>query len=98
VRGVVKWKKDIRQQALAQYGGSCACCGETVPDFLCIDHIDGNGSQHRKLVAESHGRGSVQMMAWLKRNGWPDGYRVLCWNCNWGIYVNQGVCPHELQK
>jgi hypothetical protein len=34
------------------------------------------------------------MYVWLRDNGWPEGYRVLCHNCNSarGLY---GYCPHE---
>jgi len=34
---------------------------------------------------------------WLKQNNFPEGFRVLCINCNFslGIY---GYCPHEKQK
>jgi hypothetical protein len=34
---------------------------------------------------------------WLKRNGYPKGFRVLCHNCNSarGLY---GYCPHKRRK
>ncbi len=25
----------------------------------------------------------------------PEGFQVLCWNCNLGKYYNGGVCPHR---
>jgi hypothetical protein len=35
--------------------------------------------------------------AWLKRQGWPEGFQVLCHNCNSskGYY---GYCPHEKER
>ena len=30
---------------------------------------------------------------WLKRNGYPAGYQVLCFNCNFAKH-RKGACPH----
>jgi hypothetical protein len=43
---------------------------------LCIDHIGGGGGRHRKSII-------TPFYNWLKRNGYPDGFQVLCENCNW---------------
>ena len=78
----------LRRRVLDAYGGACECCGERTYEFLAIDHIDGGGNQHRKS-----GGGSSGVIRWLARNGCPEGYRVLCHNCNsaLGYY---GYCPH----
>ena len=78
-----------REEALSHYGGCCACCGENRFEFLAIDHIDGGGNKHRKAV----GAGK-EFVAWLIRNNYPSGYRVLCHNCNLalGFYKR---CPHN---
>ncbi len=72
----------------------CACCGESIIEFLCIDHLNGNGNVHRKEIGSSHGR---NMYRWLKQNNFPPGFQVLCWNCNTakGLY---GQCPHQREK
>jgi hypothetical protein len=57
--------------------------------FLTIDHINGGGSQHRKKIGHGH------FYLWLYNHGYPDGYQVLCMNCNFGRYMNYGVCPHK---
>ena len=83
-----------RDQVFAAYGGyKCACCGESEPMFLSIDHIDNNGATERKsgLYAGS-GYGFYQ---WLRKNKFPPGYQVLCMNCNTGKHKNGGVCPHQ---
>jgi hypothetical protein len=83
-----------RDQVFAAYGGyKCACCGESEPMFLSIDHIDNNGATERKsgLYAGS-GYGFYQ---WLRKNKFPLGYQVLCMNCNTGKHKNGGVCPHQ---
>ncbi len=86
---------------LEHYGHVCACCGEPRIEFLTVDHIAGGGSAHRLTLGKpraSDGRanlGGGTMYRWLIRNNYPDGYRILCWNCNasLGLY---GYCPHQL--
>ena len=82
--------RTLKQAALDAYGPACACCGEGQFEFMAIDHIEGNGRQHRMALGVSAGAG---FYAWLKREGYPDGFRVLCHNCNMaaGFY---GKCPH----
>jgi hypothetical protein len=85
----------LRTAAYAAYGGPiCACCGETEPKFLSIDHVNDDGADHRREI-ESKRTGSTKIYVWLKQNGYPPGFRVLCMNCNMGRWRNGGVCPHE---
>ena len=72
----------LRAEALVRYGGQCVLCGETEPVFLTIDHINGGGNQHRRSVGRNFGSGGF--IRWLRRQGWPEGYRTLCFNCNIG--------------
>jgi hypothetical protein len=94
---LLKYQKlELKIQAFEKYGGSkCACCGETDPDFLCLDHVNSDGGAHRRLV--SPGRkdwGGFHIYRLLRRQGWPPGFQVLCMNCNFGRTRNSGVCPH----
>jgi hypothetical protein len=82
----------IKREVFDFYGGKCECCGESILDFLAIDHINGDGSIKRKRGEHFTGD---KMYRWLKKNNYPEGLRVLCHNCNWGAYVNGGVCPHK---
>lgn len=84
----------LRAAVLIAYSGeppTCACCGERQIEFLVLDHVNGGGNQLRK--AEGH-KGGTQQYRRLRSEGWPAGYRVLCWNCNaaCGLY---GYCPHQ---
>ena len=78
----------------------CACCGENHVEFLVIDHIHGGGNKHRellkKMVGLGHG-GGYKFGRYLRRNGYPKGYRVLCHNCNMTL-ANFGYCPHQVKK
>jgi hypothetical protein len=87
-----RYRREEKLAALRHYGGdppSCACCGEAHDEFLTIDHINGGGAVHRREVG-SHGS---RIYRWLRANGWPEGFRVLCMNCNHALGL-QGYCPH----
>lgn len=81
--------KRIRDQhrldVIKHYGDKCACCGETTPEFLAIDHIDGIGKERR--------RSGSSFYIWIKAQGYPDHLQVLCHNCNMAKSF-YGRCPH----
>lgn len=81
-----------RVEVLSHYSGGtprCACCFETRIEFLSLDHIYGGGNKHRKEI----GAGS-SVYRWAKKNSYPQGLRVLCYNCNLSMGFN-GYCPHS---
>lgn len=90
--GVMTYSQRTRQrlrfEILKHYGGKCKCCGESRIEFLAIDHTNGGGNKQRRQIYGCSG-----LYCWLKRNGFPGGFRVLCHNCNqsFGAY---GYCPH----
>ena len=89
---LVRGREQAQQQrlrALAHYGGCCACCGESEVLFLTIDHVFGGGSQHRK-------QGGQKICRFLVKHNFPEGFRVLCWNCNAAIGL-YGQCPKHRQ-
>lgn len=81
-----KWKLKI--ETLAAYGGACVCCGIDDPLVLNIDHINNNGSSERKTIGEG-----IDFYRWLRRSGYPEGYQVLCYNCNCSKHI-LGSCEH----
>lgn len=87
--------RGLREAALAAYGGRCACCGEDAPEFLAIDHVNGDGAAHRREISGGKGRrgAGTPTYRWLKKSGYPEGFRVLCHNCNIAIGF-YGACPH----
>lgn len=89
---VKKYYKNKRSKVLDHYGNKCACCGETNPKFLTIDHINNDGSKHRKLINSS------RLCPWLVKNNYPDNFQILCWNCNHGKQLNNGICPHKEEE
>ncbi len=83
-----KYRDKKRELVFNHYGRQCVCCEEKELKFLSIDHIDGDGTKHRKEI-------KCRIYEWLVRNNYPKGFQVLCFNCNWGRYRNKGVCPHK---
>lgn len=86
------WKRKIREEMIAAYGGKCSCCGETRYEFLTLEHKNGGGYQDRRTSS------GISILRRLRDQGWPkDGYTILCWNCNAskGVY---GYCPHEKER
>jgi hypothetical protein len=65
----------------------CSCCGENTLEFLTIDHINGCNKEQRKKEGKP-------IYRYLKKHNYPEGYRILCCNCNLslGFY---GYCPHK---
>lgn len=58
---------------------------------LCIDHIhNGGGRQRRELGLVT----SSQFYEWLRTNGYPAGYQVLCGTCNMAKGTGDH-CPHK---
>lgn len=83
-----------KDKVYAAYGGYiCNCCGETMKEFLMIDHVKNDGADHRRTLKPGD---KASLYSWLIRNNFPEGFQVLCANCNWGKRI-YGVCPHKLQ-
>lgn len=93
-----EYQKDLRQyrrkQILDHYGPLCACCGEKDDLFLSIDHVNNDGYKERK----TKGGQSDNMCQKIIKNGFPNTYQILCFNCNLGKARNGGICPHLTKK
>ena len=81
----------VRLAVIHGYGGKCNCCGESNLVFLEIDHMN-NDAMRRVLKGEP--RKGPKLYRWLIKNEFPDGFQVLCRNCNWGKW-RCGTCPHQ---
>jgi len=85
-------RRALKVRVIQAYGGKCLCCGNSVFEFLTLEHSNKNGSAERKRL---HVFGN-EFYRWLEVRGYPKdlGLTVLCMNCNFskGKY---GYCPHE---
>jgi hypothetical protein len=73
---------------------SCNCCGENqFLIFLTIDHIKGwkNYNEGPKRL------GGKDLYRYLQKNDFPEGYQVLCMNCN-SAKSDDEVCPHQRRR
>jgi hypothetical protein len=79
-------REAMKLAAFAAYGGRCACCGETEPRALTIDHVEPlngrktRGDVYRTLAAAGFER--------------DPRYQVLCVACNL-LKGTEAECPHQ---
>ncbi len=97
-------REDLKKEVFSEYSKRhsksktpcCRCCGENFDiDFLSVDHIDGRTHLAKD---EKHLRANL-LNVWLKKNNFPDGFQILCHNCNFakGMKKNNNKCPHEVK-
>jgi len=92
-----EYREGVKMEGLIHYSGNppkcmCSGCEVTDPKFLTFDHINGGGRKHREEV-------KVELRFWLRANDYPDGFQVLCFNCNCAKgkgerCPNHGKSPH----
>ncbi len=75
-----KYYPRIKLEVFTYYSKGLLCCAECgAKDRLSIDHQNGYGDKHRLSLGFDS---SCQFYLWLRRNNFPDGYRILCIHCN----------------
>lgn len=81
-------RERLRLAALAAYGDRCNCSGCHVHhvELLTIDHLDGS-AHHRQ-----NRRSTRDFYRWLEKNGYPNGFQVLCGSCNLAK-ADRNACP-----
>ena len=67
----------------------CTCCGYKKIDGLSVDHIHG-----RKNTKHLEGLSSDALYRYVKKEGYPSEYQVLCLNCN-AAKGHHKICPHQ---
>ena len=85
--------RELKRIVIEAYGGKCICCGETMFEFLSIDHKRNDGAKERKRLGNRVKPG-LQMLRYIIKMKFPKRYQLLCFNCNMakGFY---GKCPHK---
>ena len=91
---------DLKLEVMAHYSKVisnsdipvCACCKEKHIEFLTLDHINGRKSMNHKPSLKAD-----KLCRTLKREGFPKGIQVLCWNCN-SAKSDKGVCPVHMKN
>jgi hypothetical protein len=100
----------LKREVFEAYGGArCSCKGcperkNPIFEFLTLNHVGGGGTKHRRALGGKRipgggfSFGGQHTYRWLRRKGFPPGYNVLCWNCQWGVHRNNGRCPHNTRR
>lgn len=89
-----KYYEKIKQIVFNHYGSVCVCCGEREQKFLTIDHKNNDGANFRN----KKGIKGNSIFFWIIRNNFPNSLQILCWNCNYGKYLGDGICPHQERR
>jgi hypothetical protein len=77
-----RYRAELAAIVFNHYGWQCACPGCSSTD-LCVDHVNGDGPQHRtELYGHPTRYYTTTFYLWLIDNGFPDGFQTLCRPCN----------------
>lgn len=89
-----EYRRRVRKEVIKAYGGKCVCCGESIFEFLAIDHVNGGGRKHVQSLTPSKSSSNMILYRYIQKQGYPKDFQILCHNCNSakGYY---GKCPHN---
>jgi hypothetical protein len=87
---MAKWRR-LRSEFFKLYGNKCMCCDITGEVFLALDHVKGDGKEHRAK------RSKFGVYEDAVKQYDPERFQVLCHNCNFAKY-QLGKCPHNLAR
>lgn len=80
-----RYADKLKRDVFSHYGRDgrveCMDCGFNDIRGLCIDHILNNGADERRSIKNKLFAGK-NFYRWLRDNGYPVGYQILCANCN----------------
>ena len=99
------WSRQVRlrlkREVFAHYCGTidikCALCPETDINLLSIDHINGDGAKHRREMMD-RSFGGNRLYRWLRKQGYPDGFQVLCMSCQYKKRMQEMKPANPTQK
>jgi hypothetical protein len=95
----------LKERVFNAYGGyQCACCGETDPASLELDHINEDGAEHRRSLTTNWSGwwinknvAGLHIFRDLVKRNFPPGFQVLCSKCNQSKRRN-GTCKCTVRK
>lgn len=77
-------RKRDRKKVFDHYGAVCCRCGFDDTRALTVDHENQRGNEHKSPSGKR--LTSYQLCRWLVANKFPEGFRVLCANCQFIVY------------
>ena len=76
---VRRYRDNLKGAVYALLGEKCVACNIADRRVLQIDHVHGGG----KVDRDKHARGRSYPQYYQHILAHPDGYQILCANCNW---------------
>lgn len=83
--------RKLRETLVRGYGGRCVCCGEDDPNVIELDHVGGDGNQHRRSASPQ------SIYRWAIRNDFPPTLQLLCANCH-TAKTRTGDCSYRKDR
>lgn len=84
--------RELKLKVMAGYGNRCACCEESLIEFLSVDHVIERGCDERRRLGKKMNSGTFYRK--IIRENFPAEYQILCFNCNMSLGFF-GYCPHH---
>lgn len=81
-----RYRDKIKHKVLFHYSNGklqCKVCEIDVYAVLSLDHINNDGSEHKKRLVKSGKASSTTIYKDLIDSNYPDGYQILCFNCDY---------------
>jgi hypothetical protein len=75
----------VKYEVMYHYSNGKLCCmncGIDIYPLLTIDHINNDGANHRREITKGKCLSS-STYRWLRSHNYPQGFQVLCQNCNY---------------
>lgn len=83
----------LRKEVFDHYWWQCKCCGETIKEFLSLDHIHNDWYKDKSPWGGK--KSGKELYLLVKKEWFPDRFQTLCMNCNWWKKLWNGICPHK---
>lgn len=81
-----RYRDGLKDKVLKHYSNDelkCNNCGIDVYSVLTLDHINNDGADHKRKLSKSGKASSSRIYKDLVDRNYPEGYQVLCFNCNY---------------
>ena len=86
IRYMSEFQARSKEAAINMYTNgeaTCRWCGQGDIDVLTIDHVHNNGGKHLRKYPNCISKVTgYKLYLWLCKHDYPNGYQVLCLNCN----------------
>lgn len=83
-----QYRTQLMTEVFYKYGSECSCCGDRSPSFLTLKKIGVNNQREASKELKAG------IYVWVRDNGYPPDFYLLCLNCNWSK-SRWGYCPHQ---